>query len=129
MGDKIIISRIVYLISRKSQCDKVTFLQESYGIATKNPAEKEKKRIAEQLGIIVYDLHQNGEVLPEAVLAFCDQITEINNQIATLRQKLTAMEMPKETPTSAPAAGGFCPNCGSPVREGAKFCGKCGNAM
>lgn len=92
-------------------------------------AEKEKKRIAEQLGIIVYDLHQNGEVLPEAVLAFCDQITEINNQIATLRQKLTAMEMPKETPTSAPAAGGFCPNCGSPVREGAKFCGKCGNAM
>ncbi|GAA3619110.1 PrsW family glutamic-type intramembrane protease [Secundilactobacillus similis] len=23
----------------------------------------------------------------------------------------------------------FCPNCGSPVKEGAKFCSKCGNAL
>ena len=90
-------------------------------------AEKDKKRIAEQLGSLVYDLHQKGEVFPEAVLAFCDEITEKNNQIAELKQKLSAMEMPKEAP--APVAGSFCPNCGTPVREGAKFCANCGNAM
>ncbi len=92
-------------------------------------AEKDKKRIAEQLGVLVYDLHQNGEVLPEAVLALCDQITERNNQIAELKQKLSVMDAPKEAPVPAAAPGGFCPNCGSPVREGAKFCANCGNAM
>lgn len=91
-------------------------------------AEKDKKRIAEQLGALVYDLHQNGEVLPEAVLTLCDQITERNNQIAALRQKLSAMEAAKETPTVV-GGGNFCPSCGAAVREGAKFCAKCGNAM
>jgi hypothetical protein len=32
-------------------------------------------------------------------------------------------------PPAAPAAGGFCVKCGSPVRPGARFCAGCGSAI
>ncbi len=96
-------------------------------------AEKAKLKIAEQLGIQAYTLHQSGTALPEALLTFCEQITARNQMIAELKQRLADLDAPKETsviPMATPAqTGSFCPECGTPCRDGAKFCPNCGKTL
>jgi sporulation protein YlmC with PRC-barrel domain len=39
-------------------------------------------------------------------------------------------QQPQPAPKAAPQAGlGTCPNCGSQMKQGAKFCGKCGHKL
>ena len=95
-------------------------------------AEKEKIRIADQLGIQAYTLRQNGVELPEALIPFCEQITVREQMIFDLRQRLANLEAVKEAPTipmAGPVAGSFCPACGAACREGAKFCPNCGHTL
>ncbi len=96
-------------------------------------AEKEKLKIAEQLGIQAYTLQQNGVEIPEALLSFCEEISARNQTISDLKKRLLEMDAPKETapiPMATPNhVGGYCPDCGSPCNVGAKFCPKCGKAL
>ncbi len=96
-------------------------------------AEKEKLKIAEQLGIQAYALQQSGVELPEALIPFCEQITARNQMIADLKKRLAEIDAPKETASipmaTANPVGSYCPDCGSPCNVGAKFCPKCGKAL
>ncbi|MBQ7036573.1 MAG: zinc ribbon domain-containing protein [Clostridia bacterium] len=96
-------------------------------------AEKEKLKIAEQLGIQAYALQQSGVELPEALIPFCEQITARNQMIADLKKRLAEIDAPKETASipmaTANPVGSYCPDCGSPCNTGAKFCPKCGKAL
>jgi hypothetical protein len=39
------------------------------------------------------------------------------------------LKKPVETEKKAGSGGKFCPNCGSPVKDGEKFCSSCGNKV
>ena len=96
-------------------------------------AEKEKLKIAEQLGIQAYALQQSGVELPEALIPFCEQITARNQMIADLKKRLAEIDAPKETASipmaTANPVGSYCPDCGSPCNVGAKFCPRCGKTL
>lgn len=96
-------------------------------------AEKEKLKIAEQLGLQVYTLWQNGVEIPEALHSFCKEIEARDKAVSDLKTRLAEMDAPKETPSIPMATpnhvGSYCPDCGSPCNVGAKFCPRCGKAL
>ena len=86
-------------------------------------AEKEKNKIAQQLGIQAYNLYLNGTALPVELRNFCLEITDKNETIQALQKKLAELD------NKEPSAGGSVCACGFVCRPGAHFCPKCGNAL
>lgn len=69
-----------------------------------------------EIGRLYYEAHKDenaSEYMEQMAL-----ITEASDSIAQMREEIMKLK-----------GAQICPNCGSPVNEGASFCGKCGTKM
>ena len=77
-----------------------------------------------ELGAAVYYAFSAGEEPDqEAITAICEEIKELENQIAQIEQQMKVEAAKAET---APGPGVTCPGCGSNEKPDAAFCSKCG---
>lgn len=99
--------------------------------------EKEKFRLLQNLGTLVYNLHASGEINIEQCVGMCSEVSLMDQKILALQQQLQALEIPK-TQTAQytqtiippePVGNGVVCECGFVNKEGAKFCAKCGKQM
>lgn len=57
--------------------------------------EREKNRLLQNMGTLVYNLHANGEIEIEQCIGMCTEISAMDQKIMALQQQLQALEMPK----------------------------------
>lgn len=92
------------------------------------------------LGKIVYEKFRNGEEVDEQLADGCRQIVELENEIASIKEKIedikkkdkdSAQPVPAEGDEQPPAQQPkkFCPSCGAKLLEGSKFCPSCGEKV
>lgn len=99
--------------------------------------ERDKNRLLQNMGTLVYNLHASGEIKIEQCVGMCGEVTAMDQKIIALQQQLQALEVPKTQPVqyaqtvvpSEPVANGVTCECGFVNKEGAKFCAKCGKQM
>lgn len=99
--------------------------------------ERDKNRLLQNMGTLVYNLHASGEIKIEQCVGMCSEVTAMDQKIIALQQQLQALEVPKTQPMqyaqtivpSEPVANGATCECGFVNNEGAKFCAKCGKQM
>lgn len=98
--------------------------------------EREKNRLFQNMGTLVYNLHTNGEIEIEQCIGMCNEISSIEQKIMALQQQLQALEIPKtqtaqytQTTTPSSIVNGVHCQCGFINKEGAKFCSKCGQML
>lgn len=99
--------------------------------------ERDKNRLLQNMGTLVYNLHASGEIKIEQCVGMCSEVTAMDQKIIALQQQLQALEVPKTQPmqyaqTVAPSetvANGAACECGFVNNVGAKFCAKCGKQM
>lgn len=98
-----------------------------------NNLEKEKKQLAELLGIKVYDLRaQDADITAEDVEGFVSEIGKRNQLIEEQKQQLRRIELETSMVTGAQqqyAAGPSACKCGHANVQGAKFCAGCGSPL
>lgn len=59
-----------------------------------------------------------------------NEAPEVPNPFApTAAPEVPSTPVEPAAPEAAPASAAFCPNCGSPLIEGAVFCGNCGHSL
>ena len=91
--------------------------------------EEEKRKLAELLGLKVYEIHMSGAgITGEDIEGFVDGINTRIQNIAEYSDQLEKIE----AELRAVAGGGAvlsvpCAQCGNMNPQGAKFCAKCGN--
>ena len=90
-------------------------------------AEKEKGKLLQNLGTLVYNLISNGEIELEQCSGLYDQIAGYNREISEFQQQLQALETAKTQQTQQP--DGVQCQCGHMNKAGAKFCSKCGQSL
>jgi len=99
--------------------------------------ERDKNRLLQNMGTLVYNLHASGEIKIEQCVGMCSEVTAMDQKIIALQQQLQALEVPKTQPMqyaqtvvpSETVANGATCECGFVNNEGAKFCAKCGKQM
>lgn len=99
--------------------------------------ERDKNRLLQNMGTLVYNLHASGEIKIEQCVGMCSEVTAMDQKIIALQQQLQALEVPKTQPIqyaqtvvpSETVANGATCECGFVNNEGAKFCAKCGKQM
>lgn len=99
--------------------------------------ERDKNRLLQNMGTLVYNLHASGEIKIEQCVGMCSEVTAMDQKIIALQQQLQALEVPKTQPMqyaqtvvpSEPVANGVTCECGFANNEGAKFCAKCGKQI
>ena len=99
--------------------------------------EREKGRLLQNMGTLIYNLHASGEIKIEQCIGMCNEVSAMDQKIVALQQQLQALEVPKTQPVqyaqtiipSEPVANGVTCECGFVNKEGAKFCAKCGKQM
>lgn len=116
-----------------------------------NEEQKRILRTKQQIGQYVWEQYAaGGESLPQGVLEFCQQIDQANEKIAQLNMEINVIKAQSnaakaqggaqngaaaeanaeaaEAPAQPQEPGPFgnCFSCGAPLREGDKFCTKCG---
>lgn len=86
------------------------------------------------IGHIIYEAYKNGtEPASDALQTRFNEITDMENQIKSIDDKIEQDRVRDNAPVSAPAqepassaASKFCSNCGAALTADAKFCGGCG---
>lgn len=96
--------------------------------------EKEKNQLIMNMGNLVYNLQNNGEITIEQCVGICESITQLNQQIAALREQLKTLDVPRTQyyggqNSQQPIENGVHCQCGAINKEGAKFCAKCGQPL
>lgn len=99
--------------------------------------EREKSRLLQNMGTLVYNLHANGEIEIEQCTGMCNEVLTMDQKIVALQQQLQALEVPKTqtvqyTQTvmqTDPIVNGVTCECGFVNKEGAKYCAKCGKQI
>ena len=98
--------------------------------------EKEKNKLLQSMGTLVFNLIVNGEIQLEQCNGMCTEIAAYNKKIGELQQQLQALDAAKvQQPqyvapeAQAPQDGGIQCQCGCINKAGAKFCSKCGQAL
>lgn len=92
--------------------------------------EKEKKQLAELLGVKVYNMFMEDNFTKEEVESFCNEITKRNGLIEEQQRNLQALEMSRGQASMAGVQGtGSICGCGTLNPPGAKFCSKCGSSL
>lgn len=99
--------------------------------------EREKGRLLQNMGTLIYNLHASGEIKIEQCIGMCNEVSAMDQKIVALQQQLQALEVPKTQSVqyaqtiipSEPVANGVTCECGFVNKEGAKFCAKCGKQM
>ncbi len=98
--------------------------------------EREKNRLLQNMGTLVYNLQTSGEISIEQCVGMCSEVTAKDRKIIELQEQLHALETAKvqtvqyTTQTVAPTeVNGVTCECGFVNKEGAKFCAKCGKQI
>ncbi len=99
--------------------------------------ERDKCRVLQNLGTLVYNLHASGEVNIEQCTAMYNEIAAMDQRLVALQQQLQALEMTKTQPMQyaqtvvppEPIANGLACECGFVNKEGSKFCAHCGKQL
>ena len=92
-------------------------------------SDKERSRILQNIGTIVYNLHMNGETELEACNAMFSEITAIDKRILDLQQRINEIDSAKMQTAAPPQANGIVCECGHANAQGAKFCANCGKEL
>lgn len=90
--------------------------------------EARKKEALEELGNIVYTMHQKGSLDAERLQAKCVALAALDEQIRQKQAELLALRAQTQEALGRPKPAAVC-GCGAEIHEGAKFCGKCGSAV
>lgn len=99
--------------------------------------ERDKNRLLQNMGTLIYNLHASGEIKVEQCLGMCNEISAMDQKLIALQQQLQALETPKPQYTQytqtivppAASAGGVVCGCGFVNKAGAKFCAHCGKQL
>ncbi len=93
-------------------------------------AEREKNSLFLDMGKLVYQLQESGEIHLEKCDPLCVQIGEKERQMENLRLQLQALEAQKsqQGQVNIPPNGIQC-TCGYVNSEGSRFCAKCGRQL
>ena len=99
--------------------------------------EKEKGRLLQNMGTLIYNLHASGEIEIEQCVGMCNEVSAMDQKIIALQQQLQALDVAKTQsvqyaqtiiPSDSTANIVTC-ECGFANKEGAKFCAKCGKQI
>jgi hypothetical protein len=101
--------------------------------------EKQVSDALEALGRSAMELFDRGALPQPELRAACDAVVAARQKLAAQQQRIADIQSGGKTPatpgTAAPAApapaapsssAAVCPQCGAPVKPGARFCGECG---
>lgn len=95
-------------------------------------AEKEKAKLFQNIGMLVYNLQKNEEIHIEQAEAMLGEVDAVIEKADGIRAKLKALDAEKEqanTATAVPLQDGVVCSCGYTNGSDAKFCAKCGNKL
>lgn len=73
-----------------------------------------------ELGNLVYELYRNRREDSESVDICCEEIENLESELNNLKSKMSDAKI---------QTGPICPECGTQLGEGAKFCSNCGAAI
>jgi len=93
--------------------------------------EKERTRLFQNIGNLIYNLQNAGTIEIEQCKGLCEEIARINDNIDTLRVQLQNIEAKRNAAAAynAPVNNGVKCSCGFVNKEGAKFCARCGSPV
>lgn len=98
--------------------------------------EREKTSLLQNIGLLIYNLQESGELTVEQCSGMCSEIKKADEQIAFLKKQIQELEMQKGQAasynqgfTNQPAENGIRCECGNINKSSAKFCAKCGKAI
>lgn len=93
--------------------------------------EKERNAIYQNIGVLVYNLQNSGEINICQSKGMFDEVTALNDKIETLAMKIRSLDANRvQNPyaNTMPADGAVC-SCGCTNLKGAKFCAVCGKKL
>lgn len=97
-------------------------------------AERERVALLDQLGSVVLDLDQRGQLTQPALKAMAQRLAQLRDELSRVRDDIQAIRKESFAPgtvsISVHRAGAAdtepCPTCGQPVRKTAAYCSACG---
>lgn len=97
-------------------------------------AGRERAALLDQLGSVVLDLDQRGQLTQPALKALAQRLAQLRDEANRLENDVQAIRKESFTPGSVsiqvnrPGAAGTepCPTCHQPVRKSAAYCPSCG---
>lgn len=97
-------------------------------------AERERAALLEQLGSVVLDLDQRGQLTQPALKALAQRLAQLRDEVNRIQSDVRDIRKETYTPgsisvqVSRPGAPDTepCPTCHQPVRKTATYCPSCG---
>lgn len=97
-------------------------------------AERERAALLDQLGSVLLDLDQRGQLTQPALKALAQRLTQLRDEIGRVKGDIQAIRKESFAPGTVSIqvnrAGAAdtepCPTCGQPVRKSAAYCSACG---
>ena len=90
--------------------------------------QKQKKEALEEMGNITHTMLLKGAVDEERLRTKSAAITALDVQIKQKESELTEIHAKAQEALGKPRPVAIC-SCGGEIREGAKFCSKCGKKV
>ena len=94
--------------------------------------ERDKDKMLLNMGNLVYNLYQSGEVHIEQCEAICDEVTSYYKRISDLQNQLQSLDGTRpqtEFVTNAGVNTVVCGQCGAANKSTSKFCSGCGKPL
>ena len=90
--------------------------------------EKQKERMFPGLGLSTYQVFLAGKLDEGGLVEQCGAIQAIDIQVQQALSRISELQTLAQRQAAAPAAfvSSACPQCGSPLGPGARFCPNCG---
>lgn len=126
--------RVVYEVNKGvssvSESSK-SILEKSKLNGAISECEEQKLKIAQGIGIKIYNMYMSGAEIPEDVKADCDKITAKISEIRSHKQRLCTLKEQADANkfgTQASAAKKIC-KCGFENTPDSHFCAQCGEKL
>jgi hypothetical protein len=88
----------------------------------------QRKELIEELGNITHTMYLNGEYDKDRLNEKCQNICDLDAQILKVEEEIKNIQIAADESLGKPKPIGYC-ECGSPILESDKFCGKCGKKV
>jgi len=116
------------------EADRLRRVTQAQGVLNKLKGELTTQVAA--IGARAVELYDGGALAQPELQELCQQMDSLRQQVADQQTEIERIRQEKApeaaaaapVPTAAPA-GRPCPNCGTEVPAGVKFCPNCGNKM